>query len=324
MREKGARPDWDAAEIARRQHGVVADWQLAAAGMTTSAISRRVASGRLHRVHRGVYAVGYRGHSMLTTAMSAVLACGRGCRADPAGDREEREAASPAMPILEYWGAALSHRSAASLWELLPWAEDSIDVSSAGYGGRKKRNGIRLHRSASLLSAAVTLRNGIPVTTPLRTIEDLRRSISTQRRQGLITFRELRRAIRQANVLGLPIGEETDRDRTRSELEWDFLHLCRSQGLPPPEINVHIGPCLVDFLWRARKLVVETDGYRYHRGRAAFENDRGRDLQLRALGYEVIRLSHRQVAEEPEHVAAVLRAALGQDTHLPAGPRAVP
>jgi very-short-patch-repair endonuclease len=111
-------------------------------------------------------------------------------------------------------------------------------------------------------------------------------------------------------VLGLPIGSDANHDRTRSDLERDFLRLCRRHRLPAPEVNARIGRFLVDFLWRDRRLIVETDGYRYHRGRQAFEDDRARDLEQRALGYEVIRLSYRQVIDEPGRVAEVLRTAL--------------
>jgi very-short-patch-repair endonuclease len=148
------------------------------------------------------------------------------------------------------------------------------------------------------------------VTTPARTLSDLRRVVATPGRRGLISPKELRRAIRQANVLGLPVGEEERQERTRSELERDFLRLCRRHRLPAPEVNVRVGPHLVDFLWRERMLVVETDGYRYHSGRVAFEDDRARDLELRALGYEVVRLSSRQVVEEPGAIADTLRAVL--------------
>ncbi len=86
-----------------------------------------------------------------------------------------------------------------------------------------------------------------------------------------------------ANVLGLPTGDDEKRDRTRSELERDFLGLCRDHGVSAPEVNVRVGRYLVDFLWRNSRLVVETDGYVSHRGRAAFEDDRQRDLQLRRL-----------------------------------------
>jgi very-short-patch-repair endonuclease len=139
------------------------------------------------------------------------------------------------------------------------------------------------------------------VTTPARTISDLRSSATPE---------EVRRAIRQADVLGLRMGAGEE-DRTRSDLERDFLRLCRRSRLPDPEVNVRIGRHLVDFLWRERALIVETDGYRYHRGRQAFEDDRARDLDLHALGFEVIRLSYRQVAEEPRRVMETLRAALG-------------
>lgn len=118
-------------------------------------------------------------------------------------------------------------------------------------------------------------------------------------------------------MLGLPIGPDIERDRTRSDLERDFLRLCRRHCLPMPEVNVRIGPHLADFLWRGRRLVVETDGYRYHRGRAAFEDDRARDLDLRARGFEVIRLSEKQMEEDPRGVAQVLAPALGVGDLLP-------
>ncbi len=112
-------------------------------------------------------------------------------------------------------------------------------------------------------------------------------------------------------MLGLPLGEEHRSDRTRSDLERDFLRICRRHRLPAPEVNVRIGPYLIDFLWRERRLIVETDGYGYHRGRRAFRDDRARDLELRSLGFEVIRLSEEQVDKEPERVAEVLRGVLG-------------
>ncbi len=111
-------------------------------------------------------------------------------------------------------------------------------------------------------------------------------------------------------MLGLPLAEEAGLDRTRSDLERNFLRLCRRHGLPAPEVNVRIGPYLVDFLWRERALVVETDGYAYHRGCVAFEDDRGRDLDLRARGFEAIRLAGKQIDEEPRRVAEVVGAAL--------------
>jgi len=111
-------------------------------------------------------------------------------------------------------------------------------------------------------------------------------------------------------MLGLPTGEDEDRDRTRSDLEECFLRLCGRHRLPSPEVNVRVGRHLVDFLWRDRMLVVETDGYRYHSGRAAFEDDRARDLDLKGHGFEVIRLSEEQVCREPKQVVDTLRRLL--------------
>jgi very-short-patch-repair endonuclease len=155
----------------------------------------------------------------------------------------------------------------------------------------------------------VTLRSGIPVTTAARTIADLRR-VASRRGAGAVSPRELRRAIRQADVFGLSLGDEAESDNTRSDLEGDFLQICRRHRLPAPEVNVRIGTHLVDFLWRAQRLVVETDFYGYHRGRVAFQDDRSRDLDLRRRGFTVVRLAERQVNEEPERVVEVLRAAL--------------
>jgi len=136
---------------------------------------------------------------------------------------------------------------------------------------------------------------------------DLRGAISS-RRDGAISSRELRKAIRQANVIGLPIGPRHAKVRTRSDLEGNFLRLCRRHRLPPPEVNVRIGPYLVDFLWRERRFVVETDSYLYHRGEVAFQEDRARDLDLMRRGFEVLRVSELQLEEGPAQVAKVLAA----------------
>ena len=151
-----------------------------------------------------------------------------------------------------------------------------------------------------------TSRFGIPVTTPARTIVDLRR---TRPIRGGANPAQLRRAIRQAGLAGLKLGPEIEDDRTRSDLELDFLKLCRRRGLPMPAVNVTIGGTEAD-VWREQRVVAEADSYRYHQGPGAFRDDRRRALELRALGFEVIRLSEEQVNQEPERVAAVLIRAL--------------
>jgi very-short-patch-repair endonuclease len=274
MEQKHA-PDIRIAEHARRQHGAVSITQLRAAGLSDAAVTKRCRSGRLHRLHRGVYAVGHIAASSERRWMAAVLALGD--------------------------GAALSHRSAAELWGLLPTQDGPIDVSLPSRSGRLKRRGIRVHRPRALVAKEITRRSGIPITSPARTLTDLRRAVPA---------RESRRAIRQAEFLGLAIDPVLEPDRTRSELEYKFLRLCRLHRLPAPAVNLQVGPFTVDFCWVEQRLIVETDGYTSHRGREAFEIDRARDLRLRALGYQVQRLSYRQVVEEPERVADVLRALL--------------
>jgi very-short-patch-repair endonuclease len=200
-------------------------------------------------------------------------------------------------------GAVLSHRAAAALWRLLPPSRGPIDVTVPRGGGRKNRRGIRIHRSSALTQLQTTRRASIPVTTPARTLLDLRRCVPAD---------VLGRARRQAEVLGFRLDDavEIEPELTRSELERRFLRLCHDAHLPSPEINAPVGGYVVDFLWRRRGVVVETDGYRYHRGRAAFEHDHRRQAHLVAAGHEVLRFTWRQIADEPEAVVAAVRARL--------------
>src|SRR5215212_8346690 len=145
MRQKGVNPDQVIARIAARQHGVISYEQLLWAGLSPSGVSRRVQAGRLHRINRGVYAVGHPRVTIEGQWMAAVLACGA--------------------------GAALSHRSAAELWDLLPARRGAVEVSVPVPGGRRHQRGIRLHRCPSLPSDT-TRRKGIAVTNPARTIQD--------------------------------------------------------------------------------------------------------------------------------------------------------
>jgi very-short-patch-repair endonuclease len=276
--------------FARDQHGIVTTRQLVAAGLSTAAISKRVRSGKLYRVHQGVYSVGHDGLSEPERWMAAVLACGPGAR--------------------------ISHGTAAVHWELLRPLEGPIDVTVPTQNGRKRRRGIHIHRCLSLaqssfpttgsekrLTARGTIHKGIPVTTVARTLEDLKHSTL---RPSLV-----RRAIRQAEFLRLPMGE-IKTDGTRSDLERDFLRLWRRHRLPTPEVNVPIGHFTVDFLWRDKRLVVETDSFVTHGGSIAFDDDRTRDLELRRRGYRVHRFSARQLEVEPAAVAEDVVMALGR------------
>jgi very-short-patch-repair endonuclease len=264
--------------MAARQHGVISLTQLNHAGIPQRGVSRRVESGRLHRIHRGVYAVGHPGLSKEGRWMAAVLACGE--------------------------GSVLSHRSAAALWGFAPkprgrWDELTPEITVPGHGGRACRKGIRIHRSSTLLPSHTTVRSTIPVTKPARTLEDLRRTISA---------REWRAALREAEYLRLPLGDLFGGDRTRSETEAAFLRLLRRHHLPPPEVNVTLGPYTVDFLWRAQRLVVEVDTYGTHGGRATFHADRVRDAWLKRQGWQVVRVTDQWMNEAPADVARTIRA----------------
>lgn len=296
MPGKVATPHLGVAEIANRQYGLISIRQLRYLGICEDAIRNHTLAGRLHRVQRGVYAVGHTALAFEGHLFASVLALGGG--PFPNG-----------RSALERWGATISHRSAASLWGMLPTRSGPSDVTVLGCSGRARRRGIRVHRSRTLLLTDVTLHRGIPVTTPGRTIADLR-DANTHRRPGCLPLWEIRKAIRQANVIGLPIDKGDAADRTRSDLEAAFLTICRGYRLPRPEVNVRIGRVLVDFLWREERLVVETDGYLYHRGQVAFQDDRARDLELLRCGYRVLRLSEKQIDEEPRQVAEGVAAAL--------------
>jgi very-short-patch-repair endonuclease len=293
MPNKSDTLDREIARIAASQHGVVTAEQLAEVGLGRSAISERTRRGRLHRLHRGVYAVGHRAPTHHGRWTAAVLACGE--------------------------GAVLSHHSAAALWELLRPIDGPIHVSVPTTTGRKSQRGIRLHRCPSLADplsspssnwqgggrgqGIVTRRHRIPVTSIQRTIDDL---------EGAVAPYLLRRARRQAELKGIHL-QGVERKRQRSDLEEDFLALFPAHRFPPPETNVKLGRWEVDFLWRDQRLVVEVDSFAYHRGSIAFEDDYARDLDLRSRGYTVLRFADAQIEAEPARVVADVARALAQE-----------
>jgi very-short-patch-repair endonuclease len=170
-------------------------------------------------------------------------------------------------------------------------------VTLPGTGDRPRRNGLNAHRSSTLTNSETTMRDGIPVTTPSRTLEDLPAD-------------RARRARRQAEFDRLPLSAKHPTDRTRSELERDFLGLCRRHHLAAPEVNVRIEAYTVDFLWRDQRLIVEIDGYGAHSGRQAFTDDRVRDARLALAGHRVQRFDDWQLQHEPRMVVRTVRALL--------------
>jgi very-short-patch-repair endonuclease len=221
--------------------------------------------------------------------------------------------------------ALLSHRSAAALWGISSAASPRIDVTVAGRS-RRGRPGIALHQVRSLTPDERDRRDGIPVTSVARTMLDLAEVLSTH---------QLERAFEEADRLRLldlrAISQVCERrcghhgigalrallskqlrpvPETGSELERSFLDLCREAGLPGPAVNVSIAGFEVDAVWPDRRLVVELDGYAFHRTRGAFERDRARDADLQLAGYRVRRVTARRLADEPAAVAAAIRSLL--------------
>jgi hypothetical protein len=198
--------------------------------------------------------------------------------------------------------AVLSHASAVALWQFLRPIPGPIHVTVSGDGGRKKRRGIVVHRSRNLIARDITRRHGIAVTTPARTIDDIRDEVEPYL---------FRRALRQAEIAGHRVPHLAATKRTRSDLELLFLGFCDDHGLPRPLVNHRVHGYRVDFYWPVQRLAVETDSWDYHRGSVAFEDDHDRDLALRAHGIAPRRYTAEQLEAAPEAVVADLRRALG-------------
>jgi very-short-patch-repair endonuclease len=295
MRTEVAR-DRAVAMLARTQHGVVTATQLDAAGFSEAVIRRRVDGGWLVRRHQGVYQLGVV-PARFGDEMAALLAVGP--------------------------RAALSHSTSVGIWtsaDVRGPVELICEGEAAGH-----RAGIRPHRTAALDACDVAVRHGLRVTTPARTLVDLaattppaelERLVEEMQVQGLASPAEILEAIRRgagrpgvrklravADLLDEPLF-------TRSEAERRLRALLKTAALPMPRTNVKRAGWEVDAVWDRRRLVVEVDGYRYHRTRAKFERDRRRDGQLLLAGYRVLRITWRQLTREPETVVATIAAAL--------------
>ncbi len=276
------------ARIAGRQHGVISRRQILALGFDAEFIHRSLQSGRLHRVFPGVFAVG---HAALTAEgrwMAAVLACGE--------------------------TAVLSHISAALLWGLVDRASSLIHVLVPGRGSRS-RPGLVIHRTRRLPADHRTERDGIPVTTPHRTLLDLATLLPPERlrfaveaadRAGLLDVRALlalcdefrgRRGV--AALRRLALEQRGGAHRTKSPPEALFLRRCLERGFVEPLVNTRLHGYEVDFHWPAANLVIEIDTYTYHRSWAQRQRDLERDAKLKSRGIEVVRLTPEMI-ETPE------------------------
>jgi predicted transcriptional regulator of viral defense system len=275
--------------VAERQGGVVSWGQLATCGVTRSTVSRWVDRGRLHRVHPGVYAVGHRVLGIEARLRAALLYAG------------------PA--------AVLSHTSAAWWWGVI--AAQPVRIHLSAPGDRASLRDVCVHHPRRL---DATHHRSLPVSTLPRTLLDL---------AAMLPFDQLRRALAEADhrCLFNPTAVHASLRRgqpgsaalrraldqhcpsladTLSMLEQRFLALCEATGLPLPEVNRVVAGLKVDALWRRQRVIVELDGHASHAFAAAAEEDRRRELLLRAAGHRVLRYTWQQVTGQPDVIAADL------------------
>ena len=280
-------------QLARAQHGLVTRAQLLALGYGPAAITHRLGRGRLHPVHRTVYAIGRPQLTRAGEIMAAVLACGP--------------------------GAAASHETAAEHYGIRRRRSGPVPVSLPS-PSRKRFEGIRTHRRSELRPEDTRIHERVPVTSPTLTLIDLAAGLSG---------RQLLAAVNEADKLDL-VDPERLRDEiegfsrlrgvarlrralerntyrmTDSELERRFLPLAERAGLPVPETGEKVNGLKVDFYWPALGLVVETDGLRYHRTPVQQAIDKIRDQTHTRAGMTPLRFSHDQVRFDPRTVEDTL------------------
>jgi hypothetical protein len=299
MRPKGrSRSHGELAELAKRQHGVVSIRQLTGPlGYSRRSVSRAVDARRLHRLYRGVYAVGHTRLTQQGRCLAAVLACGP--------------------------QALLSHDSAAWLWGISTKSPAPHSVTTPV--PRKPRPPIRLHYARQLLPEDRALREGIPVTSVARTFLDVAATSRPNR---------LRRMLERSEELRLfdlgPVESVLERNKghhgagplrraltlyrpapfTRSGLERRFLALVKDAGLPQPTTGLNGAGYELDVYWPEHRFAVELDTYETHGSRAAFERDRIRDEELKLAGIEMIRITGTRLDREPAEVISRLQRLL--------------
>jgi very-short-patch-repair endonuclease len=221
--------------------------------------------------------------------------------------------------------ALLSHASAAHLWGVRPPGPDQIvDVTVVGRQVRQ-RPGIRVHRVAELSRQDIRRRNGIPVTSPARTLVDVSSTLDERELEiavhealvsNLLTLGQLRAALdryprRRGCARLVEFARANPTSVTRSGGEEELHRLLRKSGLPQPHTNARIGSWTVDFYWPQFHLVVEVDGSDFHRTRWSVERDRRKDLDLRGRQLDVVRFAGRQVRRQPELVLVTIARAIG-------------
>lgn len=277
--------------LARRQHGIVTAEQLRRAGLGPRAISGRVSRGWLRRVHKGVYLVGALA-SELTAPTAALAAYGP--------------------------NAVISHRTAATIWGLLPPRPgDPVHITLLN-ANRRGREGVRVHRAQRV---EIRRRHGLRLTSPAQTVADLDHDVERAYNEALVlnltTHQEVRRHAARSPSLKAVVEEAPG--MTRSRMERELRELIAQAGLPAPQTNVKVHGYEVDLYWPAHRLVVEFDGWSTHSSRSAFESDRLKDAALQLAGERVLRVTGRQLGGSRHQLVARLASALSANR-----PRDVP
>jgi hypothetical protein len=291
------RTDRDLAALAARQHGVVSSRQLLELGYSRSATKRAVTRFRLHRVHRGVYAVGHARLTRYGHCLAAVLAC------------------APQ--------AVASHSTAAWLWGI---ASPATTIHITAPTRRHTRRGLRIHY-AQLTENDRDVSDEIPVTSVARTLLDL---------AGMVSSEQIQRVVDRAEALGLfdlravddlfervtrhPAAGRLQRALalyrptpfTRSRFELRFLERVREAGLPAPSMNFNVAGFELDAYWPAERFAVELDVYETHGRPRAFESDRLRQEDLKLAGVEMTRVTAHRLDREPDEVMRRLGMLLEQ------------
>ena len=272
--------DQRVAEFASEQWGVVSASELQAFGLSRDAIAGRARAGHLHRLFRGVYAVGHPNPPWEGHLLAAVKACGP--------------------------SAFLSHYSSNELWGFVDRLERMPDVTVIGKGTRSHR-GIRIHRASRIDPIDIREHDGIPVSSPPRALLELAATVDPRRVRAAV-----RRALGLGKVTIPQLGLVLDRYRgargckvlrdavvsgaapTRSDAESDVLDVVLEAGFAHPDVNRPLlmsGRRLVpDLRWPAQRLILEIDSTAWHDDPLARADDRERQALLEAHGETVMRV----------------------------------
>jgi very-short-patch-repair endonuclease len=285
------------AGLAARQYGVVTWEQLTRLGYTKATISRAVSAGRLHALHRTVFAVGHQGINRHGLCLAAVMFRGV--------------------------GALLSYQSAAWLWGIDRTLELPVNVSVRWRGHRQATLG--LHHCPALRDEDAAMTELIPVTAVPRTLLDyastakdyrLRLAIDRADRLDLLDIDSVDRIIdevrghRGAKRLRQEMTIYREKGFTRSGGEKRMLAALADASVRRPTVNMFIEGYEIDFFWERERFAVELDSWEHHRGRRSFEEDRKREDDLTMAGIELIRITGTRLKREPRQVAERISAHL--------------